>query len=177
MKGSSIVSDFGDEIVKVFDLRHPHGEVGFRREKFALEHLAGTSLIPRVIEIGGNYIRMEKHGLLLHEWIKKERPLRPKNEMKERLVKAMKGLRNRGIAHRDLHAKNILLDGDLNPLFIDFEFSTACNPSLPSYDLLGPKASMIDPPHIHAELDIEVFWNSNSNKVSSLSHYFGVYSE
>lgn len=64
-------------------------------------------------------------------------------------INKLKTLHRVGICHRDLKAPDIVLNGE-EPLLIDFELGTVSDPSGPCYDLLGPKASGIALPEVHA---------------------------
>jgi serine/threonine protein kinase len=92
-------------------------------------------------------IRLRKHARL-PDWLAVSTPAM-RRAMAGRVIRQLKALHRVGICHRDLKAPDIVLNGE-EPLLVDFELGTVSDPSGPCYDLLGPKASGIALPEVHA---------------------------
>ena len=79
-----------------------------------------------------------------------------------------------GICHRDLHAANIVVIAD-EPFFVDPDFASRCDPSLPPYDLYGPGPSKVDVPEAHLAYPPNrggVWWDCDA-EVPALHIFFG----
>lgn len=81
------------------------------------------------------------------------RDWRPVRELRELLTR----VHAEGVAHRDVHVKNIVRGPEGEPLLIDWECAAFVRSRL-SYDLHGPDASGVPVPEIHARLGVTPAW-------------------
>jgi len=94
-------------------------------------------------------------------------------EMRLRVVALIRSIHRLGVCHRDLHARNLVLDGG-HPLVIDLELACEVDPEGPCYDTHGP-CEAIPVPEQHRAVGGEygvhgVWWDSPAD---GLNRAFG----
>ena len=95
-------------------------------------------------------------------------------EMRSCVLELIEGIHALGVCHRDLHDRNLVLDGG-KPLVIDLELACEVDPAWRCYDLYGPSDS-IPVAEQHADFNDGhhsvhgVWWDS---PVSGLRSVFG----
>jgi serine/threonine protein kinase len=169
----------GKTITKKFIFDHIHGKPHYALETKYLPMLAEAGIGPQIHEIGEDYIVMEKLRDF-KDWYDHLDPRRTRNVSKRemfnigtKVCERIHIMQSLGIAHRDLHHRNLLLDNDMNPMFIDMELSCDADPNGSSYDLYGPIVSGIRPPEIHETLKIQVWWDTGTGKSQGMGKVFG----
>lgn len=75
----------------------------------------------------------------------------------QRLHQLLTRVHQAGVAHRDVHVKNVVRGPEGQPLLIDWECAAFVQSDL-SYDLYGPEASGVPVPDIHVRLDVTPAW-------------------
>ena len=139
--GEAILKDFSAKSAPVRWL----GKRQLRRERRALDRLAGVSGVPAVL---GD---LPPHGLFLQpmrgeaitRWRRRPRPEIP--PMLERLAALVERIHARGVAHLDLRKRdNILVAADGTPSVIDFNASVAFRPGSLGARLLFPVLRAVD---------------------------------
>lgn len=79
-----------------------------------------------------------------------------------------------GLAHRDVHMRNLIVDEEEGRvLIIDYEFTTEVDGDRPCYDLVGAIESGIPVPKPHRHHREGVFWNTTLSSVLSLKDFLG----
>lgn len=164
MKGLATVEVGVRTTVKRFSMVDDDSKEYFEREVEFLTKAADSGIAPAVIAVNGDFISMQTCKPFDIEHLDVG--------IEDKILSQIRKLHSIGIAHRDIHEKNIVMHNGM-PLFIDFEFATSCNPSLPSYDLYGPVVSKIRPPLVHQQIGISVWWDSTSSKANTLGKMFG----
>lgn len=169
----------GKTITKKFIFDHVHGKPHYDLETKYMPMLAEAGIGPKILEIGEDYIVMEKLRDF-KDWYDHLNPSKATNISRREIFKVGQKVYNRigimhsmGMAHRDLHHRNLLLDDNLDPFFIDTELSCDADSNDIPYDLYGPKISQVQPPNIHVVLSIEVWWDTGTGKSQGMGKLFG----
>lgn len=157
-----------DEIVKK---TFKEDSVFFENEVKWYNQLRDSDLTPKLLSVEGTTLTMERKGVDLYSHIRKN-PNFDKIEMGKMACELICKLHKLGVAHRDVHTKNILVCKDRLYL-IDFEFTTTSG--VRSYDLYGPDRSGIPIPEMHLKNGIlnGVWWDSELPKSPVLGMEIG----
>ncbi|MFW5415113.1 hypothetical protein J0910_00370 [Nocardiopsis sp. CNT-189] len=122
-----------------------------RREAWIYEHLPWAC--PRLVDFDGDRrLVIETLPVAIDHpgW-------RPAGQLTELLA----ALLEHGFHHRDVHVGNVVRAADGSPRLIDWE-TVIWWPALASYDLVGPAASGVPAPDIHARLAPQWWWSTQS---------------
>ena len=90
-----------------------------------------------------------------------------KAELATKIAIKLKLLSENGIAHRDVHIKNIVVNDEAEPFLIDWEFATETESKI-SYDLYGEHKSKVQRPKQHTK-SYPIYWDYKGNR--SLGHF------
>lgn len=115
---SYIIKKFGSGIDKI----------RFQKECQIYQKLDGHEITPKLIEIGDNYLKIEKYETSLEEVLinRKINSLQYR-EIYNKIVVLVKKLDNLGVVHNDLAPRNIVCKNNLmNVAIIDFELACVC---------------------------------------------------
>ncbi len=99
--------------------------------------------------------------------------------MARRILTKVRRLHAAGVCHRDLKPDDVVVAGD-EPLLVDFELGTDVDPGERCYDTLGPSASGVPLPFVHAVVGLRhgVWWDTRSPMIGRpMWHVFGRLSE
>jgi serine/threonine protein kinase len=153
----------------------------FRRFRNPEERASHTQYLPILSEAGlaPRIIKFTNEGVLLETctplevWIA-ERQAFDVATMRLRCIRLTQQIHSLGICHRDLHARNVVVDAEDHPLVIDLDLACSSNPAQRCYDMIGPESGIaIANQHLalggpYAEYG--VWWNS---PVDGLWRIFG----
>lgn len=177
--GHRYVEFVDDVVVKHF----PDGE-SFRHESGFWHRAAAAEIAPAILNVRedddgwslqGTSIRWTRalevpRMTLLTEYLRQH----PEHaqEVGGLLVEKVLVLHGLGIAHRDLHAHNVVVDSDGQPYMVDWEFATDDGVTGEPYDFYGSTVSGVPPPWPHRNARPEgIFWDCEN--VLALGRHVG----
>lgn len=111
-----------------------------------LPGLAAAGLSPAILELTETRV-VTRRGRPLREWWPRA-DAAARARMRTRVLRLIEQLHARGICHRDLHDRNLILGAGDQPQVIDVEWACDVDPAAPCYDLCGP-ASGVPVPATH----------------------------
>jgi len=148
----------------------------FNKEIRFYSLLKGHGITPNIVNQNEKELWFElEFGLpLVHHMFATEVHNRDRSEMRDKIVSQILKMHSLGVAHRDLHNRNVVVIGN-EPRFIDFELSAEVEKGLDekfSYDLYGPN-QYIQPPPEHQRMGISVNWGTPKNQIRGLGVDYG----
>lgn len=109
---------------------------------------------------------------LLADWLLTPGPIDIAT-MWQALLDCLTRLHHSGGCHRNVHERNVVVDG-LRPLLIDFQLAVDVEPTSGCFDLCGPASRVAVPQaHSHAGINEVVWWDSPTPHVRCIWHDFG----
>ena len=110
-----------------------------QRHHLLMPRLAEAGLAPQIIRMDDEEICLKKYDRFDLWW----RSASPGEllEMRASVLHLIEGVHALGVCHRDLHERNLVLDGGI-ALVIDLELACEVNPAWRCYDLYGPSESI-----------------------------------
>ncbi|MBI2876904.1 MAG: hypothetical protein HYY20_08485 [Candidatus Tectomicrobia bacterium] len=118
-----VVKDYQNQL---FLFRHLVGRHLVRREERVYRRLKGCPGVPRLLG------RMGKYGLILEyipgKHLSRLDPQQLSPKLFESLRSSLEAMHRRGVVHRDIRRKNILITPNGSPFFIDFNIALARGP-------------------------------------------------
>jgi len=99
------------------------GQIKFRTEAYFYQKLAGYGLTPVLLEVGDNYLKIERYEVSLEDALISRSITNAKyREIYNKIVSLVRQLDQYGIIHNDLSPRNIVCEINFNNLaIIDFE--------------------------------------------------------
>lgn len=158
LEGPAVVKSYGPE------------DAGLYRNALRFHRLLeAAALAPVLLDSGREgpgwfmatapWVRVDDHP-------REERPL-----WRARVLSAVLRMHAAGVAHRDLHAGNVVTRGR-EVLFIDLDLACVADPRRPCYDLHGPGESGVEVPEQHAAQGVAIWWDTNQH-AQALHRRFG----
>ncbi len=138
------------------------------KEQFDKEVSAPKKYRPKVFSTSDLVLREAAHVTLFDFCLKADEEAMKK--MTQRVAWMLVSLSGTGIAHRDVHAKNVLVEDNGSPLLIDWDLSIE---STNSYDFFGSDVpSEVPRAHLYRGHFRGMFWDNDSD--FSLKSMLGV---